>query len=311
MLAVAGRPPDHAGWAVEMKWDGARVIAITEPGSCRLYSRNKQPVTGSYPEVVTALVAATAGRELILDGELIVQDATGAPSFGLLQRRMHVVRPSTSLVASTPVQLYAFDVLAIDGQSAIATPYLQRRDLLGGLGLESSLVRVPPHWVGVDADRLLAVASEHHLEGIVSKRIDSTYQPGRRSHSWIKTAIRKTTSAVVAGWLPGSGSSTRTFGSLVLGAHDPHSGQLVHIGNVGTGFSGAARRDLQGRLDELATVASPFSNQAGRGLAMTHWVRPVLVGAIEYREYTGEGLRHPSWRGIRTDKNPDETRLPD
>lgn len=182
-----------------MKWDGARVIAITEAGTCRLYSRNKRPVTGSYPEVVTALVAATAGRKLILDGELIVQDTDGAPSFGLLQRRMHVVRPNTSLVASTPVQLYTLDVLAIDSQPTIATPFLQRRDLLGGLGLGSSLIQVPPRWVGVDADRLLAVATEHHLEGIVSKRIDSTYQPGRRSHSWIKTAIRKTTSAVIAG----------------------------------------------------------------------------------------------------------------
>jgi bifunctional non-homologous end joining protein LigD len=104
---------------------------------------------------------------------LIVQDADGAPSFGLLQRRMHVVRPGTVLVASTPVQLYPFDVLAVDGRPTIATPYLRRRDLLGGLGLESSLVQVPLHWVGVDADRLLAVADEHHLEGIVSKRIDS------------------------------------------------------------------------------------------------------------------------------------------
>ncbi|TLF55807.1 ATP-dependent DNA ligase, partial [Nocardia cyriacigeorgica] len=240
MLAVAGRPPDDADWAIEMKWDGVRAIVVCQGGECRLYSRNQRDVTGSYPELATVLGELTAGRELILDGEIIAQTATGAPSFALLQRRMHVVRPTKQLIAAVPVQLHLFDILADGVDSLTGLPYLRRRERLQELEYTEAPVRTPPHWLDVAADKLMAVARENHLEGIVSKRVDATYQPGRRSPAWIKTPLRKTTEAIVAGWTTGNGAMAATFGSLILGANDP-DGRLVYIGNVGTGFTAAVR----------------------------------------------------------------------
>ncbi len=310
MLAVAGRPPDDADWAIEMKWDGVRAIVVCQGGECRLYSRNQRDVTGSYPELATVLGELTAGRELILDGEIIAQTATGAPSFALLQRRMHVVRPTKQLIAAVPVQLHLFDILADGVDSLTGLPYLRRRERLQELEYTEAPVRTPPHWLDVAADKLMAVARENHLEGIVSKRVDATYQPGRRSPAWIKTPLRKTTEAIVAGWTTGNGAMAATFGSLILGANDP-DGRLVYIGNVGTGFTAAVRRSLRTRLDTLARPGPPFPEPPPRAaVGAAHWVDPVLVGNIEYREYTGEGLRHPSWRGLRNDKPPEDVTIP-
>ncbi|MFI9503254.1 non-homologous end-joining DNA ligase [Nocardia sp. NPDC052566] len=308
MLAVAGRPPDEAGWAIEMKWDGVRAIVVCDGDECRFYSRNRRDVTGSYPELAAALAAATGGRTLILDGEVIAQDGSGAPSFGLLQRRMHVVSPSRELIAAVPVQLYLFDVLAIDGTPTLALPYLERRQRLADLAMDATLITTPPHWTDVPAGQLLAVAHEHHLEGIVSKQLTSTYQPGRRSPAWIKTPFRRTTEVIVAGWLPGNGTFAATFGSLVLAANDA-TGRLTYLGNVGTGFTLADRRRLRTRLDELASPASPF-DPPPRLARPAHWVTPTLVADVEYREFTGDGLRHPSWRGLRTDKTPADVEVP-
>ena len=311
MLAVAGRPPDNAAWAIEMEWDGVRAIAVCYGTYARLYSRNCRDMTGSYPELAAELAASARRRALILDGEVVAQTASGAPSFGLLQRRMHVARPSPELIRSIPVQFYGFDVLDIDGEPTIALPYSARRARLDELDLPSQLMSVPPNWLGVEADQMLELAREHHLAGIVSKQVESAYHPGHRSPSWIKTPLRTTTEAIVAGWTTGTRMLSSTFGSLVLAAHAPN-GHLVYIGNVGTGFTMAARRKLRAHLDALAADRSPFDTPV-TGHTHTggvHWVRPELVGDIEYREYTGDGLRHPSWHGLRDDKDPSEIKAP-
>ena len=311
MLAVAGRAPNGPEWAAEMKWDGVRAIVICRGGACRLYSRNRREITDSYPELVAALTTGAGNREMVLDGEIIAQTPAGAPSFALLQRRMHVARPGAALVRAVPVQLFLFDVLVDEGETVTGEPYLRRRERLHRLGFTAAPVQTPPHWVDVDAEKMMAAARDNHLEGIVSKRIDSVYRPGRRSPDWIKTPFRRTTEAIVAGWTSGSGSVSGSFGSLILGAHD-RAGNLVHIGNVGTGFTFADRRSLRARLDELARADPLFPLASARGRPVTpHWVEPVLVGDVEYREYTGEGLRHPSWRGLRTDKSTDEVVVPE
>ncbi|MGW4066257.1 non-homologous end-joining DNA ligase [Nocardia grenadensis] len=312
MLATPGRPPDTPDWAVEMKWDGVRAIVICSGADCRLYSRNRREITGSYPDLVTALTGRLGGRDVMLDGEIIAQTPAGAPSFRLLQRRMHVVRPSRALIGAVPVQLFLFDILTDAAADVTGLPYLDRRERLQALALDSAPLQTPPYWVGAPADRLLDAARDNGLEGIISKRLDSTYHPGRRSPAWIKTPIRKTTEAVVAGWTAGTGSASATFGSLILAAHDA-DGRLVHIGNVGTGFTSAARRALRTRLDEIARSEALFPLTPARfgRPGAPHWVDPVLVGDIEYREYTGEGLRHPSWRGLRNDKTSDEVGMPE
>lgn len=311
MLAVAGQAPDSPEWAVEMKWDGVRAIVVCRQGTCRLYSRNRREITDSYPELVAALSTGAGDRELILDGEIIAQTAAGTPSFALLQRRMHVARPDRALLRAVPVQLFCFDVLVDDGVTVTGEPYLRRRERLDRLGFRTAPVQTPPHWVGISAEQMMAAARDNHLEGIVSKRIESVYRPGRRSPDWIKTPFRRTTEAVIAGWTSGSGSVAGSFGSLILGAHD-RTGTLVHIGNVGTGFTFADRRSLRARLDELSRSDPVFPLAPTRGRPGTpHWVEPVLVGEVEYREYTGEGLRHPSWRGLRADKSCEEVVVPE
>ncbi|MFE3194813.1 non-homologous end-joining DNA ligase [Nocardia sp. NPDC059240] len=309
MLATGGRPPEGPGWAFEMKWDGVRIIALAGGGEGQLFSRNGNDVSAAYPEVVAALKALPDNGSLILDGEIVALDRGGAPSFGLLQRRMHVARPGEQLIGDVPVRFFVFDLLTVDGVDIMRQPYLERRVRLAELDLPVPL-SVPPHWVDTDAESLLEVAREHRIEGIVSKRTDSVYLPGRRSPAWIKTPLRERTEVVVAGWTPGSGAFGASFGSLVLGAHDD-TGRLVYIGNVGTGFTQAARRILRDALNEIEVDASPFEKpptEAGAG--GWHWVEPILVADVEYREFSGERLRMPSWKGLRTDKPPAMVAVP-
>lgn len=303
MLATGGPPPGGPGWAVEMKWDGVRIIAIREAGDCTLLSRNGNDVSAAYPEIVSALKDLPGKGSLILDGEIVAPDREGAPSFGRLQRRMHVVRPGVQLIAEVPVRFFVFDVLRVDDLDITGETYLQRRDRLAGLPLNEPL-SAPPHWLDVDAAQLLEVAREHRIEGVVSKRTDSVYLPGRRSPAWIKTPLRQNTEVVVAGWTPGAGAFGTTFGSLIMGAHDK-TGRLVYLGNVGTGFTQAARRVLRGALDGITVSAAPFDPPPPEAKgAGWHWVDPILVADVEYREYSGERLRMPSWKGLRTDKPP-------
>ncbi|MGW5575481.1 non-homologous end-joining DNA ligase [Nocardia thailandica] len=316
MLATAGRPPVPPGdWAAEMKWDGVRALAhVATDGGVRLFSRNSRDVTGSYPEIAEALTAVAAGRELVLDGELVAPDATGAPSFSRLQRRMHVLAPTPALIGQVRVDYMLFDLLGLDGRPLLRVPYRERRARLEGLGLDDGArVRVPPAWALADvgAEELMARSAAAGLEGIVCKRWDSIYEAGRRSTAWIKTVLRTTTEAVIVGAVPGTGVNAATFGGLVLAAYTPQ-GRLRCLGGVGTGFSQATRRALRTQLDGIRRDTSPLDEPAPATIARTAWwVEPVLVADIEYREVSGDGLlRHPSFRGLRTDKTPPEVGLP-
>ncbi|PXX70801.1 bifunctional non-homologous end joining protein LigD [Nocardia tenerifensis] len=312
MLAVPGRPPvDTSLWAIEMKWDGIRAIARQFNGQCRFYSRNNRDLSGSFPELITAFAGLLDGRDVLIDGEIVAPEpGTGVPSFSRLQRRMHVVRPTAELLRAVPVQYLVFDLLDDSGKSLMSLPYAERRARLDKLEIDLPLARTPPYYVNVDANTMLGVARDHGLEGIVSKRLDSTYQPGRRSPAWIKTPLRRTTEVVVAGWLPGNGRYSGIFGSIVMGAYD-NAGRLVHIGNVGTGWTMRDRKALQLRLNEIARHDSPFDIPPPRPVAtMARWVEPELVADVEFREASAEGLRHPSWRGLRPDRSPHEAKLP-
>jgi bifunctional non-homologous end joining protein LigD len=284
-------------------------VVVCRDGLCRIYSRNQREITG-FPEVVAALTARVGDRHLVLDGE-IAPDLDGAPSFGLLQRRLHVPRPSRALLAAVPAQLFLFGILAEDGQDLTGLPYPARRDRLQAWEFASAPVQTPPYWLDIAVDRVLAVSAANHLEGIVSRRIDSAYLPGRRSRSWVMTVLRKQADALVYGHIPGSGTTTGTFGALVLCAYDA-PGRLVHIGSVGTGFTTAARRALRARLDELARPDSPLPLESARGRigGIVRFVEPRIVGSVEYREFRTGALRHPSWRGVRTDIAPASVRVP-
>lgn len=309
MLATAGQPPPGPGWAVEFKWDGARAIAAAAGDRVRITSRNGNNVTAGYPEVTEALAGVEAWRSVLLDGELVALDVEGRPDFGLLQRRIHVRSPTELLRAEAPVALYVFDLLELDGRSLLGEPYDARREQLLALGLAHERVSVPPASTDVLAERMLAIARTHGLEGIVAKRRDSRYVAGRRSRAWIKTALLSTQEVLIGGWTQGEGRRPRAIGALLLGARDDQ-GQLRYLGHVGTGFTEAMLRDLQARLEPLQTPASPFVEVPREDARKARWVQPVLVGEVVYRTLTAEGrLRHAAWRGLRPDRDPDEVTL--
>ncbi len=300
---------DEGDWAFEMKWDGIRIVASVEPAGPRLLTRNGNDVTAAYPEVADALRASLSGRVAVLDGEVVALDRRGRPDFGRLQSRMGLRAPRDveRAAAEVPVHYFVFDLLEADGESLIDRPYEERRDLLVGYVREHRGLRVPPVVEG-DAKLALTSSAELGLEGIVAKRRDSVYRPGRRSESWVKVKHHRSQEVVVGGWRPGRGRRADSIGSLLLGVPGPDG--LRYVGRVGTGFTD---RQLERTAQELASRerdTPPFTDIPAADARGAVWVEPELVGEVEFAEWTAGGrLRQPSWRGWRPDKSPAEVSL--
>jgi bifunctional non-homologous end joining protein LigD len=309
MLATLGDLPDPPGWGYEFKWDGVRAIIYVEPAGIRVVSRNDRDVSASYPEVA-GIAGRSPRRRLVLDGEIVALDERGAPSFSLLQQRMHVLAPTADLMARVPVQLYVFDILSRAGKSTMDLPYRRRREQLDDLHLADAVVSVPPWWADDAGKDLMRAAGQQGLEGVVAKRLDSPYRPGIRSRDWIKTPLNRTIEVLVGGWKPGEGRRSGLIGSLMLGMYDTDD-ILRYVGDVGTGFTHQTLTDLQDRLASLHRADSPFEPPPPKARTrQVHYVQPQLVGEVSYRTLTPEGrLRHPSWRGLRPDREPDDVRL--
>ena len=313
-------PSDPARWAYEVKWDGMRIMTEVDRGRVTAWSANGTDATIRFPEL-QALGDALADHErIVLDGEVVALDpATGRPDFGRLQPRMQAASPGSvaRIAPEVPVTYVVFDLLELDGRTLTAAPYDERRAMLertvpGGSG-----------WLVAgaqsDGQALLDAVDAQGLEGVVAKRRDSRYEPGRRSAAWVKVKVRRRQELVVAGWLPGNGGREATFGSLLVGYHDPPAegeeppGPLRYAGRVGTGFRDALLRALRERLDRLATDGCPFEPPPPREVTMAaRWVRPEIVVEVAHAEWTADGvLRHASYLGERTDKPPQHVgRLP-
>ena len=311
MLAVPGELPDATEdpqWRFEMKWDGVRAVSYVRDGDVRLLSRNDLDVSRSYPEILTP-PTALATTAAVLDGELVAFDTHGRPNFGRLQERMHIADAAVArrLAERVPVVYLLFDLLFLDGRSLLRAPYLERRELLEGLGIDGTAWRVPPSFAGHGADVLVA-SRESQLEGVLAKRATSTYRPGARSPEWRKIKHQRMQEVVLAGWRTGHGRREGRIGSLLLGVPGP--GGLEFVGGVGTGFTGAMLDDLARRLAPLQRADPPFATPLPRAeLREAHWVDPQLVGEVVFTEWTSDGhLRHPSWRGLRPDKSPADVR---
>lgn len=301
MLAAAGPLPAEAGWAFEYKFDGIRAIAYVDRGSVRLLSRNGNDVTGSYPEV-QQLAGLLPGRRAILDGEIVALEPGDRPSFARLAARMHVASPSVTLVKTVPVVYYVFDVLWLDGAPLVDLPYEQRRSRLVTLNLDAGVVRTPPEFIGVDGSTVLRAAESGGLEGVVAKRLSSPYRPGKRSADWTKVPLIRTQEVLVVGWKPGEGRRAGTIGSLLLAVFDEDD-RLRFAGHVGTGFTDLMLRQLHDRLSPLRRGTAPVPDVPREHTRRVTWVEPVLVGEVAFRNWTPDGrLRHPSWRGLRTDR---------
>ncbi len=282
-------------WAFEGKWDGYRVLADANHGRLNLRSRRGRDVTAEFPQL-EALAADLADHHVILDGEAVALDDSGVPSFSEIQNRKR----------STRLEFWAFDILYLDGRSLLRAKYSDRRRLLEALADGGHLI--VPDVLGGDGPDALKHARKLRWEGVVAKKRDSTYQPGRRSSSWIKDKLWNTQEAVIGGWRQGEGGRSSGIGALMLGI--PADGGLQFVGRVGTGFTDKELTKLKGLLEPLRSDESPFnarlSTQDARGVT---FVRPELVGEVRYSERTSDDrLRQPSWRGLRPDKSPDEVR---
>ena len=301
MLARLGKlPPDEARWGFEVKWDGVRAIAYARPGRLRLESRNGRDITEGYPEI-RGILDQLGMREAVFDGEIVAFDEDGRPSFGRLQHRMHVRGPSQvrRLMASTPVVLAVFDLLFLDGRSLMRLPYEERRARLEELGLAGPAWRVPDAYPG-NGRGLLAATRQQGLEGIVAKRLDSTYSPGARNGAWLKIKNTQRQELVIGGWLPGEGKRASRVGALLMGLHE--HGELRFAGRVGTGFTEATLDDLAARLAPLVRSSPPF-HPVPKLPREAVFVEPALVAEVEFVEWTSDGvMRAPSFKGLRDDK---------
>ena len=313
MLATAGSAADlrdEAAWAFEMKWDGIRAIAYLSTNDTdrrvRFVSRNGNDLTASYPDLVDGVSEVVRADSAVLDGEIVALDRAGRPDFGRLQTRMRLTAPLEvrAAVAATPTRFIVFDLLEREGESLIERGYAQRRAALEVLVPGTGTVQVPPAFEG-DVEQALLTSRELGLEGVVAKERDGSYRVGRRSRTWVKIKRHRTQEIVIGAWRPGNGRRAGTVGSLLLGI--PGGDALAYVGRVGTGFRDKELDDIRDRLVPLASETSPFAAVPSLDARGANWVRPLLVGEVEFAEWTSSGrLRQPSWRGWRPDKTPGE-----
>jgi bifunctional non-homologous end joining protein LigD len=306
MKATAGELPTGPGWTYEVKWDGMRALVFVEAGRVRVLSSTGRDITGSWPELA-GLAAVLPASEALLDGELIATDADGRPSFSRLQQRMHVADPTQtgSGVGDVVPTFVVFDLLHVDGHDLTRVPFAERRRLLDQLLEPGPWWRVSP--LHDDGPALLAAADAQALEGIVAKRLDSPYEPGKRTRTWLKVKVRRRQELVIGGWIPGTGGRSGRLGALLVGYHDEAGvpGPLRFAGRVGSGFSDAEMDRLAALMAPLTTDTCPFDPPPGRADVArgVTWLLPELVAELAFAEWTGDGrLRHPSYLGLRTDK---------
>jgi bifunctional non-homologous end joining protein LigD len=304
-------PRDESAYGFEVKWDGIRALAYVSGGRIRLEARSGHDVSHRYPEL-RELGRRLGTTQVVLDGEVVALDSDGRPSFERLQRRMHVESESAirRLRQDVPVAYAIFDVLWLEGHSTMSLSYEERRRLLEDLELNGPNWQTPPYHRG-DGSTLFEATKAGGLEGVVAKRLDSIYEPGVRTRHWLKVKHHCSQDFVIGGWLPGEGSRAR-LGALLVGYYEPGDGavpetgaRLVYAGKVGTGFTDAELTRLLRLLEERRQPDCPFTPCPP--LKQAQWVRPDLVAEVEFTEWTAAGvLRHPCYKGLRDDREPQE-----
>jgi bifunctional non-homologous end joining protein LigD len=298
MLAtLASDVPSGSGWLFEVKWDGYRAIARVEAGEATLTSRRGNDLTVRFPSVAKALAQAVRTPDCVLDGEVCALDEQGRSSFSVMQQ------------GSGPLVFYAFDLLEVDGEPLLDLPLDERRERLEGLlDRRNETVRLSEAFE--DGQALYEAAKEQGLEGVIAKRADSRYQPGKRTREWLKVKTHGRQEFLIAGYTRGQGRRSGRLGSLVLAVN--RGGELSYAGNCGTGFTDEEIDKLMRKLRPLERKSPPFAvvpKMPKVRKSDVVWVTPKLVCEVEFAEWTHDGrLRAPSYKGLREDKAPAEVR---
>ena len=289
MLATSvDRPFSREGWLFELKYDGIRAMVSVAGDQVRITGRRGNDETGHYPEA-QAIRAGIHARQAIVDGELVVLDAGGQPSFERMQQRMNVTREADvrRVAVEHPVTFIAFDLLELDGRDLLSTELRIRKKTLRETIVDSPHILFAEH-VERDGKSLFDVARKSGIEGIVGKRADSLYRPGIRSPEWVKIKSWLGPSCVIAGYTAGRGRRTNQLGALILAVLD--GGRLVHCGQVGTGFDEKTLRDLRERLAPLDAKTCQLDVTPKTSEPAT-WVKPELVCEVRFAGWTRR--RHP------------------
>ncbi len=303
-LGTEGELGDAEQWAFEMKWDGIRAVAQVSHGQVRLTSRNGVDVTSRYPEL--AMLADAVEGDAVIDGEIVALTRAGRPDFALLQKRMALTKLAEieRVMKGTPVHFMAFDILELEGRSLTKETYGARREVLERIVESAGAVQVPPVFEG-NVRAAMEMSRTLGLEGVMAKRRTSTYTAGKRASSWLKIKHHLTQEVVIGAWRPGAGNRSHRVGSLLMGI--PDGDNLRYVGRVGTGFTDRDLDAMATRFRRLERKTSPFTELPDLDAKDAQYISPVLVGEVEFSEWTPTGkLRHPSWRGWRTDKEPSE-----
>jgi bifunctional non-homologous end joining protein LigD len=291
LATLVDEPPEGDEWLHEQKFDGYRILASVDHGKVQLLSRNFRDWTAQFPGVVEALAKLPVDRAVI-DGEVAAVLPDGRTSFQALQNR------------SAAIEYFAFDLLVQDDDDVAALPLDERKARLARLVGKNDIIRYSDHVIG-NGREFFELACKRGLEGIVSKRRDRPYAPGR-SGAWLKTKCLLRQELVIGGFTDPEGARTHV-GALLVGYHE--HGKLLYAGKVGTGFTQKTLVELARELAPLVTAHSPFSPEPPRAWTgpKRHWVEPKLVAEVRFSEWTLDGrLRHPSFQGLRRDKRAAE-----
>lgn len=311
MLATAGTlPTNFSDYAYEIKWDGLRAVLYSHSGHIEILSRNNNNITEQYPELL-AIKETLRAKNIILDGEIVYLSNSGRPSFSGLQHRMGLssAKKIAAKMRSYPITYIIFDVLYMNDKTLIELPYVKRREILSELNLLGENFQSPSYILGTGID-MLKSTQNLGLEGIMAKRLDSLYMPGKRTSNWLKIKNKLRQEFVIGGWLPGQNARSGSIGSLLIGyynipwqeANNTKQPKFLYAGKVGTGFTAKTLADLKSALSTLSRYTSPFANKTPKG---AFFVEPELIGEFEFTEWTPNNtLRHPSFKGLRSDKHP-------
>jgi bifunctional non-homologous end joining protein LigD len=304
MLAtLVDKPFDEEGWIYEIKWDGYRALALSNDGEVNLISRNNKSFNDKFYPVYDAV--KEWGINAVIDGEIAVLKESGVSHFGSLQ--------NWRSEADGELIYYVFDLLWLDGHDLMQLPLTERRELLRQNLPGEGIIRMSDDFKAL-ATEFLEVASGMGLEGIIAKKENSTYHPGERTRDWLKIKANQRHEVVIGGYTRNDGSN-KAFSSLLVGVYE--NGKLEYTGKIGTGFNDKLQADLMQKFKKLVINKSPFTiipdvNKPSRFRpnppnATVTWLKPELVCEVSYAEMTDDGvMRHPSFEGMREDKNPND-----